>query len=271
MVVHRADPDSLRRRRREATAAAARRGSVVGVPANASRALADDVKAAGCAVRFLEIDELGTPLPDGVCEVVWVQAPLGVHGPLDRLGGRTVLVTSEDSTAIATAATVAHLGHDPASAAAQRERCQEVAAGITRAAGLAVVAMPPGDGVVPGAVVVVLPAACDASTFIAYGAAEQTGMVQVAARRPMHPVARRDLDADAWRRCVDRLDRLIAGPVGPAFTEEEIGHAVLGIVKAAEYSGWRWWLDPVHAVAYATEMTRRYGADHEAYRPAFAC
>jgi hypothetical protein len=58
-------------------------------------------------------------------------------------------------------------------------------------------------------------------------------------------------------------------PCGPDYTDEEVTHAVLGPVKVAEYLGLRWWTDPQYAAAYAREMIRRYGPDHDAYRPAF--
>ncbi|TVR74098.1 MAG: hypothetical protein EA415_06485 [Sphaerobacteraceae bacterium] len=58
-------------------------------------------------------------------------------------------------------------------------------------------------------------------------------------------------------------------PCGPDFLDEEIVHAVLGVVKAAEYVGVRWWTDPQLAAQYAQRMTQMYGPEHDAYRPAF--
>jgi hypothetical protein len=58
-------------------------------------------------------------------------------------------------------------------------------------------------------------------------------------------------------------------PCGPGFTEAEIVHAVLGVVKAAEYLGVRWREYPQRASRYAQQLTEMYGPDHDAYRPVF--
>jgi hypothetical protein len=65
------------------------------------------------------------------------------------------------------------------------------------------------------------------------------------------------------------LARWLLVPVGPDYTDAEIGHAVLGVVKASEYLGVRWRTDPARAAAYAALLTERYGPDHDAYRPVF--
>jgi hypothetical protein len=58
-------------------------------------------------------------------------------------------------------------------------------------------------------------------------------------------------------------------PVGPAFGQEEIGHLVLGLVKAAEHLGVRWRTDPERATWYARWLNEAYGPNHDGYRPVF--
>jgi len=67
-----------------------------------------------------------------------------------------------------------------------------------------------------------------------------------------------------------RLARWLLIPVGPDDSPAEIAHAVLGVVKAADYLGVRWRCDPVRAAAYARLMNEWYGPDHDAYRPIFS-
>ena len=55
----------------------------------------------------------------------------------------------------------------------------------------------------------------------------------------------------------------------PRFSVDDIDHAVLGVVKAAEYLGWRWWQDPDLVEPYVTFLDDKYGRGHDAYRPAF--
>jgi hypothetical protein len=59
-------------------------------------------------------------------------------------------------------------------------------------------------------------------------------------------------------------------PVGPAYTAEEVSHAILGIAKTADYLGVRWVTDPARAHWYANLMVEWYGRDHDGYRPHFA-
>ena len=85
----------------------------------------------------------------------------------------------------------------------------------------------------------------------------------------LHPDARCQHPIEALATG-ERLARWLLAPVGPAMSEEEVRHAVLGIVKAADYLGVRWYSDPQRAAWYATLLDERYGPGHDAYRPAFA-
>ena len=58
-------------------------------------------------------------------------------------------------------------------------------------------------------------------------------------------------------------------PLGPDFDGDEITHAVLGILKAAEYTGVRWYTDPERARWYGDLMFEWYGPTHDAYRVQF--
>jgi hypothetical protein len=58
-------------------------------------------------------------------------------------------------------------------------------------------------------------------------------------------------------------------PLGSDFVDDEITHAVLGILKAAEYTGVRWYTDPGRARWYSDLLIGWYGPTHDAYHPAF--
>lgn len=281
IVASHADSSLIRRQHIEAILRVTSVGDAVGVPANASRALVDAVKAAGRRPVFVAIDEWGVPTGASMPDVVWIQAIAGCIGTTDALGGHTILVDAPETAALRsidraiTDRLVTGCSADslaPGIIDRQRNRCDEVALGLSSAAGLPVMSARPSEalGILSAGVVVRLPQACDASTFAAYGEAELTGLRQLARHRPLHPQARRHLPPMALAQTVANLERLLVVAVGPEFTDEEIDHAVLGVAKAAEYTGWRWCTDPTHAVAYEAEMTRRYGTSHEAYRPAFA-
>jgi hypothetical protein len=146
--------------------------------------------------------------------------------------------------------------------ARQQERVAQVQQGIAQAAGLhtAVTA----DGALPHGVLVQIPAECDAATFAVYALSENTPLQWLPQWRPLHPRALTD------GQTASVLARWMLAPVGPNFSDEEVEQTVLGIVKAAEYLGVRWRLDPTRAAAYAALMDITYGPGHDAYRPAFA-
>lgn len=287
------DPGPVRseliRQRRELVDAATRPGDGVAVPAHASRDLVDAIKACGRTVVYAPIGPTGaTDLTDvGEVAAVWHQTVAGVHRPPPtRAGGRPVeLIDAHDSVVLTPASGVAgvalpdtdhpvHVEQVPARriVAEQIERIAAVTEGLRAAAALPIVdtiAEPSIAGPVPTGVVVRLPAGADPLTFASYAQAELTGIDWFALRRPIHPQARHHLTPARLAASLEHLARLIVVPVSPLATPEEIGHAVLGIVKTAEYTGWRWHDQPEHARTYAESIAQRYGHDHEAYRPAF--
>jgi hypothetical protein len=84
--------------------------------------------------------------------------------------------------------------------------------------------------------------------------------------RPLHYAALRTPDTTS----AQQLARWLFVPVGPAYTTEEVSHAILGIAKTADYLGVRWVTDPARAHWYADLMVTWYGQDHDGYRPHFA-
>jgi len=147
----------------------------------------------------------------------------------------------------------------------QSERVAELRRGLTGAAGLALLADSP--SMLPGGVAVQIPPEADPATFFAYVKAENTPVAWLPELRPLHYAAVRQ--GAGLLETGRRLARWLMIPVGPDDTPEEIGHAVLGVVKAADYLGVRWRLDPERAAAYARLMDEWYGLDHDAYRPVF--
>lgn len=249
-------------------------GDAIAVPANASRDLVDDVKACGRRPRFVAVDEVGAAVVDPALDVaaVWIQTIAGVVPPLPTDEPDPVrLIDASDTVVDSMHPRIASFVlADDTTVSAQRSRRQQVAVGLTHAAGLPLIEARPVDGPVPSGVVVRLPAEADPITFVAYARAELTGIDWLPLRRPLHPQARQHLDTDQLARSADHLARLVIVPVGPTMADDEIGHAVLGITKTAEYTGWRWLTDPEQACWYAEWLVDRYGPDHEAYRPAFA-
>jgi hypothetical protein len=150
----------------------------------------------------------------------------------------------------------------------QRAALAETRRGLAEAAGLPL--LPAGGTALAHHVAIRIPDECDPATFYAYVLGENTPVRWLPLVRPIHhaaivtPAQRAALAATA-----ERLGRWLLAPVGPDYTDEEIKHAVLGVVKAAEYLGVRWRLDPARASEYADLMVAMYGPDHDAYRPAF--
>jgi hypothetical protein len=137
------------------------------------------------------------------------------------------------------------------------------------AAGLAV--LPPAELALAHHAAVRIPEECDPAVFYAYVLGEQTPVRWLPLVRPIHHAAiATRADRAALAGTAARLARWLLVPVGPAATEEEIAHGVLGVVKAAEYLGVRWRIDPARAAEYAALMTAMYGPEHDAYRPVFA-
>ena len=149
----------------------------------------------------------------------------------------------------------------------QRQRLAEVRRGLAEAAGLPLLPVSSSGGL-PHGVAVQVPDECDVSTFLAYVRGEHTPVIWLPELQPLHRAAAARPQAD--RTSAERLARWLLVPVGPDDSAAEIRHAVLGIVKAAEYLGVRWRTDPARAAWYAELMNEMYGSGHDAYRPAFA-
>lgn len=152
----------------------------------------------------------------------------------------------------------------PGLAGRQQDRLAETWHGLAEAAGLALLALD-GASALAQHVAVRIPDEADISTFYAYVAAENTPVRWLPLLRPLHPAAIGALGAAT----AAHLARWLLVPVGPDYTDAEVGHAVLGIVKASEYLGVRWRTDPIRAAAYARLLDDRYGPGHDAYRPVF--
>jgi len=139
----------------------------------------------------------------------------------------------------------------------------EIAAGVP---------ITPLDGVcaLPFGLAVRVPEEADVSTFLSYGRNELVPVWWLPEIQPVFYVAYQTTqDRELTRRTAAHLDRWLISPLGPDFLEEEIVHAVLVIVKAAEYTGVRWYTDPARASWYNDLMLEWYGPTHDAYRMAF--
>jgi hypothetical protein len=114
-----------------------------------------------------------------------------------------------------------------------------------------------------------VPLESEPSTFYSYLRGENTPARWLPELRPVHYAAVRE-PGQAWRASAVHLARWLMVPVGPDYSADEVRQAVLGVVKASDYLGVRWRLDPARAASYARAMDERYGPDHDAYRPVFA-
>lgn len=116
-----------------------------------------------------------------------------------------------------------------------------------------------------------IPEEADLATFISYVRNELVPLDWFPEVQPMFYVAyqvSQDL-ARTWQSA-EHLARWVMSPVGPDFVEDEVTHAVLGILKAAEYTGVRWYTNPGRARWYHEMLMEWYGPEHDAYRAAFA-
>ena len=116
----------------------------------------------------------------------------------------------------------------------------------------------------PHGVLVEIPAETEPAMFYWFARGENTPVRWLPELRPLHYAAAPTCPATAAR-----LARWLLIPCGPVESEESIRHAVLGVVKTAEYLGVRWRTDPDRAAAYARVLDEIYGASHDAYRPVF--
>jgi len=300
-------------------------GEPVGLPANATRALAEAVKQHPAGPRFLDLHADLTLCVDDTrlagVRVVWAQ-PCGGAWGATAPDSRALLVDASDTLPAlnleeggqAATATIygLQLGTDPRHAGAlvvchdatlalafaaltgpddqpdgalalaqlrrlagpdglaarQQDALAAVRDGLAQAAGLPLLEATP--GVLAQHVAVYVPEPCDAATFYAYVLGEATPVRWLPALRPLHYAALREDGASHVAATAAHLARVLLVPVGPAYSEEERKHAILGITKAADYLGVRWATDPARAAWYADLMTAWYGPDHDAYRPRFA-
>ncbi|NOK57897.1 MAG: hypothetical protein GFH27_549287n201 [Chloroflexi bacterium AL-W] len=175
----------------------------------------------------------------------------------------TTLVTTDDqpNSALALAQCERLLGTDGL-AVRQQEKLHQVWVGLHEAAGLPLLPLPSG-GALPHGVAVGIPDSCEVSTFYAYVQGEQTPVRWLPEVRPLHYAALRTPDTTS----AQQIARWLLVPVGPAYTTEEISHAILGITKTADYLGVRWSSNPTRAQWYADLMVKWYGRDHDGYRP----
>jgi hypothetical protein len=297
-------------------------GEAVGLPANATRELAEAVKHHPATPRFLalgaelaieaapaELSDLrvvwaqscggaspATPIPDtallidasdtvpaadGTQQLGGATAALyGLHLADDSRQSGAVLVCHDPTLALAIEALAGHDDQPDAAlvlaqlrrlagadglVARQQAALAAVEQGLREAAGLPLLTATP--GALAHYVALRVPEPCDGATFYAYVLGEQTPVRWLPALRPLHYAALRANSAAAATAA--RLARLLLVPVGPDQSPEEIVHTVLGIAKAADYLGLRWYTDPARAAWYGNLMTEWYGADHDAYRPLF--
>jgi hypothetical protein len=151
-------------------------------------------------------------------------------------------------------------------AARQQRVLRDQHAGLVAAAGLVVAPVTP-TAALHDTILVQIPHEAPASMFYAYAQAENTPVQWLPLMRPLHYAA---LRAGCGAMTGRHLERWLAIPAAPGDDATHIAHAVLGVVKSAEYLGVRWRTDPAQAAAYAALMTEMYGDGHDAYRPNFA-
>jgi hypothetical protein len=149
----------------------------------------------------------------------------------------------------------------------QETALPEVARGLREAAGLEV--LEGSRTSLRFGVAVRVPDEVEPATFYAYVRGELTPVDWLPLRRPLHHAALQERSGTSRQRSAACLARWLLVPVGPNFTDEEASHAVLGVVKAAEYLGVRWRTNPAHAAWYSRLLDELYGPDHDAYRPIF--
>ncbi len=153
-------------------------------------------------------------------------------------------------------------------AARQRELLSAVHRGLDEAAGLPLLPFDAGDALASH-IGLQIPEETQPTTFYAYVRGENTPVRWLPEVRPLHHAALRVGGSAAAARTAANLARWLLVPVGPEYTDTEIEHAVLGVVKASEHLGVRWRTDPGRAAEYAAMLDSTYGPDHDAYRPVF--
>ena len=123
----------------------------------------------------------------------------------------------------------------------------------------------------PFGVAVRAPEEADLPSFLSYGRNELVPVDWFPELQPIFYVGFQvTRDMALTRRSAEHLSRWLVSPIGPDFVDDEVVHAVLVMVKAAEYTGVRWYTDPARARWYNDLLTEWYGPAHDAYRMAFS-
>lgn len=122
----------------------------------------------------------------------------------------------------------------------------------------------------PFGLVIRIPDEADVATFISYVRNENLVLDWMPEIQPMFYVVNQvTKDRALTGKTAEHLARWVISPIGPGFIDDEITHAVLGPVKAAEYTGVRWYTNLERARWYNDLMLEWYGPTHDAYRAAF--
>jgi len=146
----------------------------------------------------------------------------------------------------------------------QQQRLAQLQQALTEAVGIPLRPLTNPCALAHG-IAVQVPQACAAAIFYRYAQGENTPVAWLPFVRPLHPAA-----AAANLMTAAHLERWLLAPLGLHATSAVIDQTVLGLAKAAEYLGVRWYTNPRRAAAYAALLDERYGPGHDAYRPAFA-
>jgi hypothetical protein len=180
------------------------------------------------------------------------------------------LLTPEDAPDAGRAlAQVQRLAGSDGLAARQLWLDAEVRLGMESGAGLPMAER--ADGALPHGLPVRIPEEADLATFISYVRNELVTLDWLPEVQPMFYVAYQvTQDGALTRRSAAHLARWVTSPIGPDFVDDEVTHAVLGVLKAAEYTGVRWYTNPGRARWYGEMLVDWYGPEHDAYHPAFA-
>lgn len=145
----------------------------------------------------------------------------------------------------------------------QQAALQMISKGVESAAGLSVLNTNSGLALAHG-VAVRIPNVGNPLTLWTYTKSENTPVEWMPLLRPVHYAA-----ISFQTSVMELLQQWLFVPVGP---NNALGHnqqSVLGVVKAAEYTGLRWHNDPGRAAQYAALLNAMYGCEHDGYRPAF--
>lgn len=249
---------------------------IIGAPANemVDRVLlvdyADSLPAPGACSKVgsaaatmwgLHLSQPGASEPAGI---------LIAFGDADLYTAAAALLSSDDLPNLGRALAQCERLSGPTGLAARQLRIMEEARnGLEAGAGLPMMSGA-GTCALPRGLAVQIPIEADVATFISYVRNENVSVEWLPEIAPMFYVAYQvTRDRVGTFQTANNLSRWIISPLGPGFENDEIVHAVLGILKAAEYTGVRWYTDPERAAWYGNLMLEWYGPTHDAYRPAF--